>query len=80
LRLHQGREAVEEFEKFARVGDSMLSGPLVFLAKLGVARGYTMAGSPDKARIAYRDFWTTWKDADPDIPVLRQAREESARQ
>jgi hypothetical protein len=80
LRLHQGREAVEEFEKFAKVGHSMLSGPLLFLAQLGVARGHAMAGSPDKARIAYRNFLTTWKDADPDIPVLRQAREESARQ
>ncbi len=46
------------------------------LAQLGLARAYAMQGDLEKCRKAYDDFFTTWKDADPDIPVLRQAQAE----
>jgi eukaryotic-like serine/threonine-protein kinase len=43
-----------------------------------MARGYAYAGERAKARKAYQDFFTLWKDADPDIPILRQAKAEYA--
>jgi eukaryotic-like serine/threonine-protein kinase len=48
------------------------------LAPLGLARAYALRGDTVKARIAYQDFFTRWKDADPDIPILLQARAENA--
>jgi hypothetical protein len=48
-------------------------------ARLGLARAYAIQGNTDKARTAYQDFLTLWKDADPDIPILQQAKTEYAR-
>ena len=45
---------------------------------LGLARAYVLTGDTPKAKAAYQDFFALWKDADPDIPILRQAREEYA--
>jgi eukaryotic-like serine/threonine-protein kinase len=44
------------------------------LARLGLARAYAMQGDTAKARAAYQDFFTLWKDADPDIPILITAK------
>ncbi len=46
------------------------------LAQLGLARTYAREGDQENSRKAYDDFFTTWKDADPDIPILRQAKAE----
>ena len=46
------------------------------LAQLGLARAYAMKGERDESRKAYDEFFTTWKDADPDIPILTQAKTE----
>ena len=46
------------------------------LAQLGLARAYSAQGDREKSRKAYDDFFATWKDADPDIPILRQAKSE----
>ena len=46
------------------------------LARLGLARAYAMQGDRDLGGKAYDDFFTTWKDADPNIPILRQAKAE----
>ncbi|HET7108913.1 MAG TPA: winged helix-turn-helix domain-containing protein [Candidatus Acidoferrum sp.] len=46
------------------------------VAQLGVARAYAMQGDRDESRKAYEEFFTTWKDADPEIPLLRQAKAE----
>jgi Tfp pilus assembly protein PilF len=46
------------------------------LAQLGLARAYAMQGDRDLSRKAYDDFFTTWKDADPDVPILLQAKSE----
>ena len=48
------------------------------LARLGLARAYALSGETAKAKIAYQDFLAQWKDADPDIPVLKQAKSEYA--
>ena len=42
-------------------------------------RAWALAGNPVKARAAYQDFLTLWKDADPDIPILSQAKAEDAK-
>ena len=55
------------------------NGTVVVLAHLGLGRAYAMAGEEDKARAEYKEFLTLWKDADPDIPVLKQARAEYAK-
>ena len=49
------------------------------LAHLGVARAYALQGDTAKSRASYQDFLTLWKDADPDLPMLKQAREEYAK-
>lgn len=50
--------------------------PIGALAHLGLARGYTLAGDGVKARGAYQDFLGIWKDADSDIPILKEAKAE----
>jgi predicted Zn-dependent protease len=49
------------------------------LARLGLARAYALQGDKAKARAAYQDFLTIWKDADPDIPILKEAKAEYAK-
>jgi hypothetical protein len=49
------------------------------IARLGLARTYPLQGDSPKARAAYQDFFTLWKDADPDIPTLKEAKTEFAR-
>ena len=67
----------------------MLNEPIGALAHLGLARAYALEaqslqgaeadGARAKARTAYKDFLTLWKDADPDIPILKQAKAEYAK-
>jgi tetratricopeptide (TPR) repeat protein len=83
LRAAKGAEAGREFQKvidnrFDEVLAPMVD-PLVPLARLGLARAYLMQGDTANARTAYQDFLATWKDADPDIPILKQAKAEYAR-
>jgi len=54
-------------------------GPFKPLSQLGLARAYAKQGDFENSRKAYNDFFTTWKDADPDIPILKQARAEYAK-
>jgi DNA-binding winged helix-turn-helix (wHTH) protein/tetratricopeptide (TPR) repeat protein len=79
LMLHDGNAAAAEFQKFidhrGRVGNF----PWGALARLQLARAYAFSGDNTKAKIAYQDFLTLWKDADPDIPVLKQAKVEYAK-
>jgi eukaryotic-like serine/threonine-protein kinase len=46
------------------------------MAQLGLARAYAMQRDPEESRKAYDEFFTSWKDADPDIAILRQAKAE----
>jgi len=79
LQSNSGREAATEFQKILdRRGVDPLS-PLYPLSHLGLARAYTLVGDLANARKSYQDFFGIWKDADPDIPVLVQARAEYAK-
>jgi hypothetical protein len=57
----------------------MVGDPIGVLAHLQLGRAYAMQGNNTKAKIAYQDFLTLWKDADPNIPVLKQAKTEYAK-
>jgi len=79
LLLHQGIEAAAEFQKFLDHRGLVANCPLAALAHLQLGRAYAMQGDTAKGRAAYQDFLTLWKDADPDIPILKQAKAEYAR-
>jgi len=72
-------QAAGEFQKILDHPGVVLNFPLGALARLGLSRAYVLAGDKAKARIAYQDFLTLWKDADPDIPILKQAKAEYAK-
>ena len=78
LALRQGSAAVAEFQKFLDYRGVVINGPLGALAYLGLARAYALSGDTVKARAAYEDFLTRWKDADPDIPIYNAAKSEYA--
>jgi eukaryotic-like serine/threonine-protein kinase len=71
--------AAAEFEKILNTPGVALNEPVAALARLGMARAYAAAGDNAKARSAYEDFLEIWKQADPDIPVLKQATTEYAK-
>jgi eukaryotic-like serine/threonine-protein kinase len=75
----QGPAAVAEFQKIVGHPGIILDDIIGTLAHLGLARAYLLAGDKDKARAAYKDFLTLWKDADPDVPILKQAKAEYAK-
>jgi hypothetical protein len=49
------------------------------LSHLGLGRAYALQGNTAQAKSAYQDFFAAWKDADPDIPILKQAKLEYAK-
>jgi tetratricopeptide (TPR) repeat protein len=79
LAAHQGSEAAAEFQKILDHRGIVLDGPIGALAHLGLARAFDMQGDTAKAKAAYQDFLTLWKDADPDIPIFIAAKSEYAR-
>jgi eukaryotic-like serine/threonine-protein kinase len=79
LLAHQGKEAAVEFQKILDHRGIVLNFPLAALAHLGMGRAYALQGDTAKAKAAYQDFLTLWKDADPEIPTLKQAKAEYAK-
>ncbi len=79
LKAGKGREAAEQFEQMLRVRMIFPLDPLLTLAHLGLGRAYAAARNVDQARTAYQDFFALTKDADPDIPLLQQAKAEYAK-
>jgi predicted Zn-dependent protease len=77
--LHDGNEAAAEFQKILDHRGIVVNEPIGALAHLQVGRAYALQGDTAKARAAYQDFLTLWKDADPDIPILKQAKAEYAK-
>jgi DNA-binding winged helix-turn-helix (wHTH) protein/tetratricopeptide (TPR) repeat protein len=76
LAAGKGGEAAAEFQKILDHRGIVLNEPIGALAHLQLGRAYAMQGDTAKARAAYNDFLTLWKDADTDIPILRQAKAE----
>jgi hypothetical protein len=79
LAAHKGNEAAAEFQKIRDHRGIVVNSPIGALAHLGLGRAYVLQGDIPKAKAAYQDFLSLWKDADPDIPILKQAKEEFAR-
>jgi hypothetical protein len=79
LTLHDGKAAAAEFQKFIDHRGLVGNRPCGAAARLGLARAYAMQGDTAKARVAYQDFLTLWRDADPDVPILKEAKAEYAR-
>jgi eukaryotic-like serine/threonine-protein kinase len=79
LAAHQPAEAAAEFQKIVDRRSIVLVDPLDAVARLQLARAHALSGDAAKAKRAYNDLFTLWKDADPDIPVLKEARAEYAR-
>jgi len=76
---HQGKDAVLEFQgitKHRGIAPTSLEWTLSYV---GLARAYSMSGDKSGARTAYQDFFALWKDADPDIPILKRAKAEYAK-
>jgi tetratricopeptide (TPR) repeat protein len=74
-----GRAAAAEFQKFLDHTGIVQNFLLGSLAHLQLARAYALSGDTAKAKAGYQDFLTLWKDADPDIPILKEAKAEYAK-
>jgi DNA-binding winged helix-turn-helix (wHTH) protein/tetratricopeptide (TPR) repeat protein len=79
LTARQGKEAAAEFQRVLDQRGLVLNEPIGALARLQIGRAYAMQGDAAKAKAAYQDFLTLWKDADPNIPILKQAKAEYAK-
>jgi tetratricopeptide (TPR) repeat protein len=79
LAFHEEGQAASEFQKILDHRVILGNSPPGALTRLQLARAYAMQGDTTKAKTAYQDFLTLWKDADPDIPIYKQAKAEYAR-
>ena len=79
LLAHNGTAAAAEFQRMLDHRGIVLNFVTGALAHLQLGRAYAMAGDTAKAKAAYQDFLTLWKDADPDIPILKEAKAEYAK-
>jgi len=74
------REAAAEFQKILDHPGITLNDPIGPMARLQLARALSASADRAKSAAAYKDLLTLWKDADSDIPVVQDARAESAKQ
>jgi eukaryotic-like serine/threonine-protein kinase len=72
-------DAAQEFLVILNLRNSAPADPAMSFAQLGLARSYAASGDMAKSRTAYQDFFALWKDADPDLPILKQAKAEYAK-
>ncbi len=79
LAAHQGAEAAAEFQRILDHRGIVGSDPIGALAHLQLGRAFALSGDQSKAKIAYGDFFAIWKEADNNIPILKQARAEFAK-
>jgi uncharacterized protein YfaS (alpha-2-macroglobulin family) len=79
LLARNGAAAAAEFQKLLDHRGIVANFVTGALTHLQLGRAYAMSGDTAKAKAAYQDFFTLWKDAAPDIPVLKQAKAEYAK-
>jgi len=79
LAAKNGSAAITEFQKILDHSSVVGNEPIGALAHLGLGRAYALSGDSAKAKTAYQDFFTLWKNADPDVPLLKQAKAEYAK-
>ncbi|MGB9476544.1 MAG: tetratricopeptide repeat protein, partial [Candidatus Udaeobacter sp.] len=71
--------AITEFQKILDHASIVGNEPIGALAHLGLGRAYALSGDLAKAKSAYQDFFALWKNADPDVPILKEAKTEYAK-
>jgi eukaryotic-like serine/threonine-protein kinase len=76
LAAHKGESAANEFQKILSHRNIMIGDPVFVLTHLGLARAYALSGESSKARAQSEEYFAVWKNADPDCPVLKQAKAE----
>ena len=76
LKMERGGDAAQAFQKVLDLRGVSAYDPLLSLANLGLGRAYGQGGDKARARVSYQNFLALWKDADPDIPVLKEAKAE----
>ena len=79
LQAREGAKAAAEYQKILDHRGIDPTSLHYTLARLGLGRAHALQGQTTKARTAYQDFLTLWKDADPDIPILQEAKAEYAK-
>jgi outer membrane protein assembly factor BamD (BamD/ComL family) len=79
LQAGQAKEAAREFQRIIDHPGIVLNFPLGALVHLQLGRAYAMNSDAMKAKAAYQDFLALWKDADPDVPILKEAKAEYAK-
>ena len=79
MRAGNGTAAAVEFQKIIDHRGIVLNFPLGALAHVGLARACALSGDTARAKGAYQDFFALWKDADPAIPILKEAKAEYAK-
>jgi tetratricopeptide (TPR) repeat protein len=79
LRMKDGEKAAVEFQKILDHRGFEPGNEFIALSQLNIGRAYALQGDVGKASTAYQDFLAFWKDADPDVPVLKEAKAEYAK-
>jgi class 3 adenylate cyclase/tetratricopeptide (TPR) repeat protein len=79
LVARNGTAAAGEFQKILDHSGIVGNEPIGALAHLGLGRAYALSSDSTKAKTAYQDFFALWKNADPDVPILKEARTEYAK-
>jgi eukaryotic-like serine/threonine-protein kinase len=79
LAAHNGTAAAAQFQRILDHPGIVINFPTGALARLGLGRAYAMSGDKEKAKAAYQQFLMLWKDADPDVPILKEAKVEYAK-
>jgi len=79
LAARQGSTAAAEFQKILDHLGVVTNEPIGALAHFGLGQAYAISGDAAKAKTGYQDFFALWKDADPDIPILKEAKTEYAK-
>jgi eukaryotic-like serine/threonine-protein kinase len=79
LKAGQGNEAAQEFQRMLALRNLFPAEPFMSVAHLGLGRAYALTGDTAKSRAAYQDFFALWNNADPEIPLLKQAKAEYAK-
>jgi hypothetical protein len=77
--MKDGEKAAAEFQKILDHRGLAPTSEFIPLSQLNIGRAYALRGDVGKARTAYQDFLVLWKDADPNIPLLKEAKTEYAK-
>jgi tetratricopeptide (TPR) repeat protein len=79
LAAKNGAAAAGEFQKILDHASIVGNEPIGALAHLGLGRAFVLSGDSTKAKTAYQDFFALWKNADPDVPILKEVKAEYAK-